>query len=149
MDEVRAHFLAHYREGLAVHTRPYAGVPELLDRLKAQGLRLGVATNKPFELASRLLVALGLEGLVSGLAGGGQAPSKPAPALLELALDRLGLAAEPPTGVVYVGDMPVDQEAAHRLGCGFWAAGWGFAPEAFEPQIRLKHPLELLSRLGF
>jgi phosphoglycolate phosphatase len=43
----------------AVETRPYAGIPEVLDALAAAGWRLAVCTNKPEAAARELLEALG------------------------------------------------------------------------------------------
>ena len=52
-------FLAHYRDHIADFSRPFPGVAETLERLKADGARLGVLTNKPQELTEPLLAAAG------------------------------------------------------------------------------------------
>src|SRR5579863_540080 len=48
-------FLEHYRDHIADGTRLFPRVAETLERLKAQGGRLGVLTNKPQQLTDALL----------------------------------------------------------------------------------------------
>src|SRR3974390_293707 len=43
-------YIAHYRQHIAVASRPFPGVEETLAGLKAKGVKLGVLTNKPQEL---------------------------------------------------------------------------------------------------
>ncbi len=42
----RADFVAYYTAHIDLHTKPYAGIPELLDALTRKGARLAVASNK-------------------------------------------------------------------------------------------------------
>jgi phosphoglycolate phosphatase len=62
-------FLAYYAANIAVGSRPYAGVPELLDALAAGGARLAVCTNKYEGLSRELLAALALAPRFGAIAG--------------------------------------------------------------------------------
>ncbi len=46
-------FLAFYADNVAVASRPFEGIPELLDTLAAAGARLAVCTNKLEGLSRR------------------------------------------------------------------------------------------------
>ena len=52
-------FLEFYADNVAVGSRPFEGVPELLDALLAAGARLAVCTNKVERLSKLLLRELG------------------------------------------------------------------------------------------
>ncbi|MFZ1107365.1 MAG: phosphoglycolate phosphatase [Rhodomicrobium sp.] len=53
-------FLGLYRENLTTHTVVYEGARELLERLRGEGRRLGVCTNKNHELTLAILDRLDL-----------------------------------------------------------------------------------------
>lgn len=54
-DRVFAAFKRHYAENCMVLTRPYPGIPEMLDALKARGWQLGVVSNKADEPVKALI----------------------------------------------------------------------------------------------
>src|SRR5260370_30895650 len=54
-------FLAFYEADPTRLTRPYDGVPAVLDELAAAGWRLGVCTNKPERATRAVLAGLGLD----------------------------------------------------------------------------------------
>src|SRR5262245_31572181 len=60
LEHLHEHFLAFYADNIAVGSRPFDGIPDLLDRLLASGAQLGVCTNKLEGLSRTLLQALGL-----------------------------------------------------------------------------------------
>lgn len=107
-------FLVLYADDLATLTRPYPGVPEVLDALAAIGWRLGVCTNKPTRLSVALLDALGLGPRFGAVVGGDATPErKPHPAPLRLTLERLGVT---PTAAVFIGDSETDVLTARAAG---------------------------------
>ena len=59
-EALREEFLQRYDLALAVHTRPFDGIPELLDWLDGQGMPWGVVTNKLSRFSIPLLAAMGL-----------------------------------------------------------------------------------------
>ena len=84
-------FLAHYNDHLAEASRPYDGVLDTLDSLRARGARLAVCTNKPAGLSRRLLAALGLADFFAAVLGGDSlAVRKPDPRHLLAAITQAG-----------------------------------------------------------
>ena len=45
-EAVRLEFLQRYEKDMVVHTRLFDGMPELIERIEAEGLRWGVISNK-------------------------------------------------------------------------------------------------------
>jgi phosphoglycolate phosphatase len=99
-------FLAFYADNIAVGSRPFEGVPELLDHLLAAGARLAVCTNKLEGLSRALLEELGLATRFAAIAGGDTfSVRKPAPGHLTGVIDMAG---GRPDRAVMVGDSEVD-----------------------------------------
>jgi HAD superfamily hydrolase (TIGR01509 family) len=90
----------------------YPGVVEFLEKAKAAGLSLGLATNRGNAWSA--LTAVGLAAYFDAAVGSGDvARGKPAPNMLLMALNRLGADA---ASTIYVGDAVFDMEAAARAG---------------------------------
>lgn len=110
--ETVARLAREYDEGFLEHigrVRPIEGAPATVGSIAAAGLSVAVVTNSPVALAKRVLVRLGLCDLVGTIAGGDEVPrGKPDPALVLLALERLGLK---PREAVFVGDTELDVAA--------------------------------------
>jgi phosphoglycolate phosphatase len=128
LEEAYAAFRARYREHLVVHTRVYEGVPEVLERLRSEGVPTAVLSNKPHaptvEVVRRLL---GTHPFVAVLGQRDGVPRKPAPdAALELA-ERFGV---PPSDVVFVGDSDVDVETARAAGMRSVGCAYGLRDRA-------------------
>lgn len=102
-------------------------VKELLTRLHDDGLKLVVATSAKPDEADALLKLTGASELIDVIATTEDAQhSKPAPDILQAALQKSGLSANE---VVMLGDTPYDVQSAQKaniasLGvrCGGWAA---------------------------
>ena len=93
--EILADYRAYYQAHNCVETRPYDGIGPLLERLRQEGVRTAVVSNKPDRttrtLAARFFPELdGAMGQREGIA------SKPAPDMVRAALARLHAAPEPP-----------------------------------------------------
>ncbi|MEP2534063.1 phosphoglycolate phosphatase [Shimia sp.] len=96
-------------------TKPYPGVIRALDDLQAQGMRLGVCTNKPHAPAMHILQALDLQKYFEVIVGGDSlADRKPHPMPLQHVVDELGGG-----DVLYVGDSEVDADTAVNAGLKF------------------------------
>src|SRR5262249_35514913 len=67
--QLYSRFLAFYADNVAVASRPFEGIPELLDQLQGAGARLAVCTNKLEQLSKLLLSALGLASRFAVIAG--------------------------------------------------------------------------------
>lgn len=113
--ELTCRFLAQYEPHAADATRAVPGVVEALDTLAAQGLALGVCTNKPEQATLAILRALDLEHRFAAVVGGDSVPGarKPDPATVIAVLDRLGVR---PDEAVMVGDSGNDVAAARAAG---------------------------------
>jgi len=107
-----------------VKTRPYPGVPGLLDRLAVDGYRMTIVSNKPDgstrEIVARKLEKWHFDRVVGARPG---IPLKPDPAsALEVACG-LGIS---PEQFVYVGDSGIDMATARAAGMYPAGALWGF-----------------------
>jgi phosphoglycolate phosphatase len=124
--------LAEYERQGTRHTRPYPGVVETLQALRAAGLRLAVVTNKPEAATHAVLADLALAPLFEAVVGGDTLPQrKPDPAPVREALARLGLA---PERAAMVGDNHHDVQAGQAAGLPVIAVTYGYAhgaPETF------------------
>lgn len=121
-------FRAHYLLNMENKTAPYPGVPELLDRLRAAGVRTAVVSNK-FDGAVKGLCQTYFGGRVEVAIGESQGVArKPAPDTVFRALAELGV---PPEGAVYIGDSDVDIQTAGNAGLPCISVSWGFRDEAF------------------
>src|SRR4030095_6078594 len=94
-------------------------VAETVLALRAAGQRLGIVSSKYRYRIERLLAERRLASQVEGIIGGADVPQHMRdPQGRLLALQRLTL---PAPEVLYVGDHPVDAEAASRAGLPFMA----------------------------
>jgi len=127
VDEIVQEYREAYGLAWRDHSRPYPGVPELLEGLKARGVRSAVLSNKshPFiEIMTRELLPFDFDAVLGALPG---VPFKPDPsAALRIASD-MGL---PPAGFVFVGDTDIDMETARAAGMYPAGALWGFRDAA-------------------
>jgi phosphoglycolate phosphatase len=116
-------FLSIYSERLFIHTRPYRGIPDVVEALSARSA-LAVLTNKPEAFSCRLLDGFGLSRHFQAVIGGDSGfPRKPDPAGLR---HLVGLAATRPPAALMVGDSMVDVETARRAGTRVCVARYGF-----------------------
>lgn len=126
-EERRQRLLEFYRNSLARETRPFPGIPELLDAIEARAMNWGVVTNKPSGLTEPLLDALLLlERAACVVSGDTIAHSKPHPAPMLLACERAGSHV---TECLYIGDALRDIEAGRNAGMATLIAGFGYVPD--------------------
>src|SRR5204863_394048 len=107
-------------------TRLMPGADRLTALLPRLGVRQGVCSNKPVAFTRELLAAMGLAERFDVVLGPEDVPRlKPAPDMLRVALERLGL---PPADALYVGDMTVDVNTARAAGVQVWVVATGSDP---------------------
>lgn len=114
--------LRYYEDHIAVHSRPFRGLTDALDRLDALGVRTAVVTNKMERLARLLLDELGLAGRMAAIIGGdtlGVRKPSPEPILAMIRQCGGGRAA-------FVGDSIYDVMAATNAGVPSIAVSFGF-----------------------
>jgi phosphoglycolate phosphatase len=139
-----------YAEHWAATTRPYEGIPELLDALSACSIPMSIVSNKPDEFARLCVSRLLPNWQFTAVLGAGPAlPKKPNPAGAWEAARRMGVA---PREVVYLGDTNTDMQTAVAAGMFPVGALWGFrtADEltASGAKVLAEKPLDLLRLLG-
>ncbi len=151
VDEALKYYDGCYQRHLLNKTRPYDGIIEMLERLKAKKIPRGCVTNKQDFAAQALTEKLFPIGLLNAVIGDRDGlPRKPDPAkALKIASD-FGVE---PSAVAYFGDTSVDMQTA--VNAGFLPIGvtWGFRPrsELVESgaQVIIDHPLEIFDRIEF
>ena len=118
---VRAHFVPYYDAHNCDYTRPYEGIPELLEKLKARGHKLAVASNK-YQEATEKIVARFFPGVFDVVLGEREGvPRKPDPQIVKDIMAQLNRPL-----VNYIGDSLVDRDTAANAGVPFIACSWGF-----------------------
>ena len=118
-----------YNEHCADVTAPYAGITEALLRLKAEGYRLAIITNKVESCARFLADKLFPENLFELVWGNdGVRPHKPAKDAGDALCQAMGVT---PDQVVYVGDSGFTDMKFGKAS-GFFSLGvtWGYRDEA-------------------
>ncbi len=118
-------FLALYSAQLSGRSAPYPGVVAALEALRADGLRLGVCTNKPLGLSRTLLADLDLARFFATVCGGDSlAVKKPDGRHLLAPIADLGARAET---AVMVGDNANDVAAARAAQVPVLLVGYGYS----------------------
>ena len=122
-EEQLAEDIAYYREHDRIYTKPYDGIPDMLDRLREKGLSIAVLSNKD-EVAVKNLCEYFFPGRYDlALGNTKDRPRKPDPAIVMAALERFGLTREE---VLYVGDSETDAKTAEAAGVDYILVSWGF-----------------------
>jgi phosphoglycolate phosphatase len=124
-------FLEFYAGNVAVSSRPYEGVPELLDALMAAGARLAVCTNKVERLSRLLLSELGLANRFAAIAGRDTFEvCKPAAGHL---IGAIAMARGRADRAVMVGDSEVDFATAQAAQVPVIGVTFGYSPRPVRP----------------
>lgn len=113
----------HYSRHAAEGTRPYEGIPELLDALLARGLKLGVVSNKPDRDAVPMIRRYFGDRIAVTVGKKPQYGPKPDPRAVLEALETLGTG---PERCLFVGDSDVDFFTAQNAGMGCVLVSWGY-----------------------
>ncbi len=124
LDAIAADFESAYRKDPVAESRPYAGIPALLDSIRDATIKTAVLSNKPDELVHAVVDALfGRNRFGYVLGGTSDHPRKPDPATTTMILDTLGVSAEK---TLFVGDSEIDIATARNAGCIPVGVSWGY-----------------------
>lgn len=153
--------LVHYEESLPVYQElfkqhclhqlePYPGMMELLNRMKAAGMKLAVFTNKPHQRGIETVEAVYGKGFFDVVLGEQEGlPKKPDPTGAFQVMKTLGVTREE---CLYMGDTNTDMETAANAGLDAVGAVWGFRGreelETFHPKFMAEQPLDVAKMLG-
>lgn len=144
---VLATFTEYYDVHNADLTAPYDGVEEMLEGVKAAGLKTAIVTNKYDKAAQELKKRFfgGVDVLIGSRRG---ISPKPAPDGVYKALEILGV---DKSAAVYIGDGETDMNTAKNAGLPAVAVTWGFRDRnvlaAFSPDFMISSPSELMPAL--
>lgn len=124
IQELRRNFIDHYSRHCTDLTRPYEGIPELLQVLHKRDIRLAVASNKYQEGTEKLtrhffksIPFAAVLGQRTGIA------VKPDPAIVNEILLSTGCS---PADTLYIGDSGIDMQTALNSGADPVGVTWGF-----------------------
>jgi len=138
--------LNFYSESPLSYSRPYPGIPELISTLKGKKIKTAVLTNKPDQIAQKVISGLFLPGsfdCVQGEVTG--KPRKPDPDSVWEILVSLDLI---PSKVIFVGDSEIDMQTAVAAGCFPMGLSWGYRSRAVIEKAGARHiidaPCELM-----
>lgn len=149
-DEELAEAHGDFYEPFKKDIQALPGAADLLERLHADGLSVVIATSGQKDDLDWMLPAIGVEeDLIAGTATAGDVEdAKPAPELMEVAMEAAGLDQDT---AVAVGDTIWDVRAANRAGIrciGFLSGGVGEAALRDEGAVEVwKDPADLLAHL--
>ena len=129
-DDVRleaavAKFLGFYEAAPADLSTPFPGALEIVRVLKADGIKLGICTNKPEKPARAILACFGFLEFFDVVIGGDTLANarKPDPRPLAAAIDAVY---SQPEGAVMIGDSANDIDTAKALGVRSVAVSFGY-----------------------
>ncbi|MFC7297394.1 HAD family hydrolase [Herminiimonas aquatilis] len=145
---LRDEFLQNYEAAIAVKSRLFEGITELLSGLQDKGIVWGIVTNKIAYLTDQLVPKIGLHHAACVISGDTTAHAKPHPAPLYEAAKRINVLAEQ---CWYVGDDLRDIQAGQAAGMTTIAAAWGYcgevAPATWKASALVESPQQLLALL--
>ena len=138
-----------YDKHWADNTRPYDGIPELLDALILNNYKIAVLSNKPHSFTETMVAKLLSRWHFEAIAGAlPSVPIKPDPTSALKIAQELNIK---PVDFLYLGDSDIDMKTATRAKMFPVGALWGFRTaeelKAGGAKALIKHPKELLTLL--
>jgi len=119
-DRYAGFYLAHPADETVI----YPGVVEVLEGFAADGVTLGICTNKPQVLSVAVLEALGLDGLFAAVIGGDATEHRKPDA--RHVLETLAPMGADAGDAAYVGDSAIDVAAARNADIPVVVVSWGY-----------------------
>lgn len=150
IDQLLVHFREYYDKHCTDSTKPYTGIPELLEELTLRDVSIAVASNK-YQAATWKIVKHYFPDIPFVSIQGQQPdrPSKPDPTVI---FDILTEHPTPKAQVLYIGDSGVDMETARRACVESIGVTWGFRPASELREYFANHivsvPSEILKYLS-
>jgi len=117
-------FREDYRKNWNVKTKPYEGIPEMLDIVAGRGLKMAVLSNKPHEFTKKCVTEFLSKWAFDEVIGQRDSvPNKPDPGAAREIAETFNIS---PSEFLYLGDTPIDMKTA--LAAGMYPVGalWGF-----------------------
>lgn len=150
IDELLAAMKIEYSKRWAENTKPYTGIPELLDELQKRKFPMTVLSNKADEFTKIMVETLLPDWkfqIVRGLKN--NVPAKPDPAS---ALEITRELKIKPHEFIYLGDTDIDMQTANAAGMYAVGALWGFRDteelKTNGAKVIIESPLQVLDLLS-
>ncbi|MCG6938449.1 MAG: HAD-IA family hydrolase [Gammaproteobacteria bacterium] len=150
LERLKQRYLEIYQEHLAIHSRLFDEMDQLLLQLEQRDIKWGVVTNKPGWLTEPLMQALGLAQRAACIVSSDSTENrKPHPEPMYFACK---LTAAQPEECVYVGDARRDIEAGQNAGMKTIIAEYGYIGDRentsdWHADYIIKSPSQLLALL--
>ena len=143
--QATAYFKERYQPIGLYECRIFPGMKEMLERLKAAGFVLGIATSKPQELAEKLLKDESMYEIFDVICGSGlNGNNDSKESVLRRAMETLG--AEP-VKTVLIGDTKYDVIGAKACGIDCVGVRYGYAAEGELEEAGAKYIVEDIEAL--
>ncbi|OKL43248.1 phosphoglycolate phosphatase [Pseudovibrio exalbescens] len=144
LDPLLAKFIRYYEAHIADHSYPFPGALDTIRRLREQGWKTAICTNKLHKLAMPLVKALEMDDLFDAVVGGDTfSKNKPDAMPVFGAIDMAGGTAE---GSIFVGDSRADIQAARNANLPVIAVDFGYTDvhvSELGPDVVISHYDEL------
>lgn len=126
IDTLLTHFREYYDGHCTDCTKPYSGIPELLEDLTKSGVKIAVASNKYQKAVSKIISHYFPDIPFAAVHGEREGiPRKPDPSIIFSILNEVPTAK---SEVLMAGDSAVDMETARRACIESVGVTWGFRP---------------------
>ncbi|MDE5600569.1 MAG: HAD family hydrolase [Oscillospiraceae bacterium] len=141
------YFFYFYSKCNSKYTKCYDGIPELLDNLQNNSVKIAVLSNKP-DTFVKTLVAKYLKNINFSYIQGGleSIPLKPDPTSVNNIISKLKVSKNE---TLFIGDSIVDVETAKRAFVSCIAVTWGFQPKESlinaNPDYIVDNPIDILN----
>lgn len=146
VDRVLGDFMKYYDEHCIDYTKPYNGMPELLQDLRDMGVMMAVASNKYQQAVSKIIPHyfpdinfIAIEGQKDGV------NVKPDPSIV---FSILAQARVPKADALYIGDSGVDMETARRACIDSVGVTWGFRSKKelveYQADVIVNNPMDIV-----
>ena len=147
-ERVLSFYKPWYDAHCRIKTKPYDGILQLMETLRADGVSQAIISNKPDSAVQELAEAF-FPGLMDVVIGESPAVKrKPSPDTVLAAASQMGLMA---SDCVYIGDTEADLETARNAGMDCIPVSWGFRTEeqlrAAGAEEIIRSPEELKKKL--
>lgn len=134
-----------FKKNCTYKVAPYEGIVELLEALKASGVKLAVLSNKPhLQTIDVVKTFFGEDTFIYVQGQKEGVPRKPDPTAALRIADMMGIE---PQECIYIGDSEVDVQMGNAAGMESVGVTWGFRTKEVLEQNNAKHTINVPSQL--
>ncbi len=125
-DQVRKVYRQRFAQNPFYHVKPFAGIIEMLEALKKEGIKIAVLSNKPHEAAIDVVAKIFGDKMFHKVQGQTERiPRKPSPVGALALATAFGVE---PEECLYCGDTDTDMDTGKAAGMYTIGVTWGFRP---------------------